>query len=139
MSTFESRIKVQQFFFSQKNYVILCIPRGETASVFRSCHGHCGQRIGWSWYWTTLSSIWSNTIIWIFFWTTSCSGRPKIFLEKKEIIYLKVTKVFFSKFYGKVGVLFWLLFPSHLKKLHSTLRFWLEKLNCGFFHSFHWE
>ena len=28
-------------------------------------------------------------------------------------------------------------FPSHLKKLHSLLRFWLEKLNCGFFHSFH--
>ena len=28
-------------------------------------------------------------------------------------------------------------FPSHLKKLHSILRFWLEKLNCGFFHSFH--
>ena len=28
-------------------------------------------------------------------------------------------------------------FPSHLKKLCSILRFWLEKLNCGFFHSFH--
>ena len=28
-------------------------------------------------------------------------------------------------------------FPSHLKKLRSKLRFWLEKLNCGFFHSFH--
>ena len=28
-------------------------------------------------------------------------------------------------------------FPSYLKKLRSTLRFWLEKLNCGFFHSFH--
>ena len=28
-------------------------------------------------------------------------------------------------------------FPSHLKKLRSILRFWLEKLNCGFFHSFH--
>ena len=28
-------------------------------------------------------------------------------------------------------------FPSHLKKLRSMLRFWLEKLNCGFFHSFH--
>ena len=26
-------------------------------------------------------------------------------------------------------------FPSHLKKLHSILRSWLEKLNCGFFHS----
>ena len=24
-------------------------------------------------------------------------------------------------------------FPSHFKKLHSKLRFWLEKLNCGFF------
>ena len=24
-------------------------------------------------------------------------------------------------------------FPSHLKKLHSILRFWLEKLICGFF------
>ena len=28
-------------------------------------------------------------------------------------------------------------FPSHLKKLRSILRFWLEKLNCGFFHSLH--
>ena len=28
-------------------------------------------------------------------------------------------------------------FPSHLKKLHSILRSWLEKLNCGFFHSFY--
>ena len=28
-------------------------------------------------------------------------------------------------------------FPSHLKKLRSLLRFWLEKLNCGFFHSLH--
>ena len=28
-------------------------------------------------------------------------------------------------------------FPSHLKKSCSKLRFWLEKLNCGFFHSFH--
>ena len=25
-------------------------------------------------------------------------------------------------------------FPSHLKKLRSILRFWLEKLYCGFFH-----
>lgn len=30
----------------------------------------------------------------------------------------------FSKFYEKVGVIFWLpTFPSHLKTLHSTLRF----------------
>ena len=28
-------------------------------------------------------------------------------------------------------------FPSHLKKLRSILRFWFEKLNCGFFHSFY--
>ena len=28
-------------------------------------------------------------------------------------------------------------FPSHFKKLRSILRFWLQKLNCGFFHSFH--
>ena len=28
-------------------------------------------------------------------------------------------------------------FTFHLKKLRSKLRFWLEKLNCGFFHS--WE
>ena len=28
-------------------------------------------------------------------------------------------------------------FPSHLKKLLSILRFWLEKMNCGFFYSFH--
>ena len=28
-------------------------------------------------------------------------------------------------------------FPSHLKKFRSILRFWIEKLNCGFFHSFH--
>ena len=28
-------------------------------------------------------------------------------------------------------------FPSHLKRLRSIPRFWLEKLNCGFFHSFH--
>ena len=27
-------------------------------------------------------------------------------------------------------------FPSHLKKLRFILRSWLEKLNCGFFHSF---
>ena len=28
-------------------------------------------------------------------------------------------------------------FPSHWKKLRSILRYWLEKLNCGFCHSFH--
>ena len=29
-------------------------------------------------------------------------------------------------------------FPSHLKKLPSSIpRSWLEKLNCGFLHSFH--
>ena len=28
-------------------------------------------------------------------------------------------------------------FPSHLKKLRSILRSWLEKLNCAFFHLFH--
>ena len=28
-------------------------------------------------------------------------------------------------------------FHFHLKKLRSILTFWLEKLNCGFFHSFH--
>ena len=28
-------------------------------------------------------------------------------------------------------------FPSHLKKLRCKPRFWLKKLNCGFFHSFH--
>ena len=33
--------------------------------------------------------------------------------------------------------IFGVSFPSHLKKLCSILRFWLEKLNCGFFHSFH--
>ena len=27
-------------------------------------------------------------------------------------------------------------FPSHVKKLCYTLRFWLEKLNCRFFHLF---
>ena len=30
-----------------------------------------------------------------------------------------------------------LTFSSHLKKLCSILRFWLEKLNCRYFHSFH--
>ena len=43
----------------------------------------------------------------------------------------------FSKFYGKV--LRWhilVTFPSHLKKLRSILRFWLEKLNCWFFTRF---
>ena len=30
----------------------------------------------------------------------------------------------------------WVTFPYHLKKLRSKLKFWLEKLNCGFFHSF---
>ena len=28
-------------------------------------------------------------------------------------------------------------FPSHLKKLRFILRYWLEKLNCEFFHLFH--
>ena len=50
----------------------------------------------------------------------------------------KLAHVFFSKFYGKVP---WCnildSFPSHLKKSRSILRFGLEKLNCGFFHSFH--
>ena len=41
----------------------------------------------------------------------------------------------FSKFYGKAGVVSWLPF-SHLKKLCSILRFWLKKLNCGFFTCF---
>ena len=54
-----------------------------------------------------------------------------------EISTIKIAS--FSKFYGKVGVICHILvtFPSHLKKLRSIPRFWLEKLNCGFFHSFH--
>ena len=44
----------------------------------------------------------------------------------------------FSKFYGKSRCLILITFPSHLKNLCSIiLRFWLERLNCGFFHSFH--
>ena len=53
-------------------------------------------------------------------------------IEKKKIKYVFFASWnYFSKFYGKVGV----TFPSHLKKLRSILRFWLEKLNCGFFYS----
>ena len=41
-----------------------------------------------------------------------------------------------SKLYGKVGRCNILVtFPFHLKKLRFIPRFWLEKLNCGFFHS----
>ena len=35
----------------------------------------------------------------------------------------------FSKFYERVGVISWQN-PYHLKKLHSKLRYWHEKLNC---------
>ena len=41
------------------------------------------------------------------------------------------------KFYGKVGVISWLLFHLIWKITRSTLRFWLGKLNCGFFQSLH--
>ena len=48
----------------------------------------------------------------------------------------KLKNIYFSKFYGKVGVISWLItFQSYLKKLYSILRFRLAKMNCGFFHS----
>ena len=71
---------------------------------------------------------------------------------KRKLLLAKVgEKVQFLNVAGKIFVLincFFLIlwksrcdilvsFPSHLKKLRSILRFWLEKLNCGFFHSFH--
>ena len=60
--------------------------------------------------------------------TKSCVGSVDHWIASLEF--------YFSKFYGKVGGISWFL-PSHLKKFRSLLRFWLEKLNCGFFHSLH--
>ena len=47
---------------------------------------------------------WENGQDWIL------RGFPKV---------LKEEEVLFSKFYGKVGVISWVTFPSHLKKLCS--------------------
>ena len=58
-----------------------------------------------------------------------------VLLEKRAHFSLKMKENCFSKFYGKEGVISWVTFPSHLKKLRFILRFWLEKLNWGFFHS----
>ena len=66
--------------------------------------------------------IWKN-----FLFVLHHNGK-KIFINSK----LKN----FSKFYGKVGVISWFLFHLIWKKLCSILRFWLEKLNCGFFTCF---
>ena len=77
-------------------------------------------------------------------------GRPCIYQKKYNLLYKSVDRFWFgkqdnfSKFYGNLTYvsciisISWLYFPSHLKKLHSTLRFRLLNLNCGFFfHSFH--
>ena len=74
-------------------------------------------------------------------------GKQRIFLKffQKSVFLIEVqplnatwTKIFFSKFYGKVpGCCILVTFPSYWKKVCSILRFWFEKLNCGYFHSFH--
>ena len=58
-----------------------------------------------------------------------------ISLEKKLKSYWKENYFFQNLWKSRCHIL--VTFPSHLKKLRSTLRFWLEKSNCGFFHSFH--
>ena len=43
----------------------------------------------------------------------------------------------FFQILWKSRYIIFISFPSHLKKLRSILKSWLEKLNCGFFYSFH--
>ena len=61
-------------------------------------------------------------------------GKSTMYSSKNSVL-----NEIFSKLYGKVGSRWHILviFPSHLKKLHSLLRFWLKKFNCGFFHTDH--
>ena len=55
---------------------------------------------------------------------------------KKNWFHTKVFLIFFPNFMEKYELYFGSFF-SHLKNLHSILRFRLEKLNCGFSQSFH--
>ena len=55
---------------------------------------------------------------------------------KKNWFHTKVFLIFFPNFMEKYELYFGYFF-SHLKKLHSILRYRLEKLNCGFYQSFH--
>ena len=84
-----------------------------------------------------------------------CSARGVFFLMKDTSIQLLWWRndwpsfwflIFLLSIYNKINFfqILWksrcnilVSFPSHLKILHSILRFWLENLNCGFFHLFH--
>ena len=68
----------------------------------------------------TLTSPYLTKLIWIRWLWAIVTLQPFIFPNSIE-----------SRCYILVSL------PSHLKKLRSILRFWLEKLNCGFFFSFH--
>ena len=50
--------------------------------------------------------------------------------------YIRVMIVIFQILW-KSGCHILVTFPSHLKRLHSLLRFWLEKLNCGLYRWFY--
>ena len=75
-------------------------------------------------------SLTTKVVLWSFFMSeTSEKSHNSTFLF---LVWLKFFQILWkSRCYILVG------FPSHLKKLRSIPRFWLEKLNCGFFHSFH--
>ena len=60
-------------------------------------------------------------------------GSQHLSLLQKETF----TNIFFQILWKCSRCNILVSFPSHLKKLCSILRFWLEKLNYGFFHLFH--
>ena len=66
-------------------------------------------------------------------WTrTIQSGKN----SSSDLFTCKVRKIFFQILWKcRCDIL--VTFPSHLIKLGSILRFCLQKLICGFFHSFH--
>ena len=88
----------------------------------------------WSWtFWKFLVQS-QFTQIGQLYWKFGLQRWILLLLPCEKFFFEKI--IYYFKFYEKVGVIS-LFFPSHLNELCSILRFWLEKLKCGFFHSFH--
>ena len=87
-------------------------------------------------FWKNVQKIDINmvTAYWCFFFFFYYQLANKF----PNYIIMKWTEMYTPpKFYGKADDTFWLLFNCHLQKLCSLMRFWLEKLKCGFCHSIH--
>ena len=94
--------------------------------------------------------LWSqmnNRLIFLLSWIWDQSeklliSRPEVQFVWFSMVSLWKTLKNFNYFFqilwkSRCHISWMVTFPSHLIKVCSKVKFWYEKLNCGFFHSFH--